>query len=152
MKKFFIEKELCHPTDAYHIPGPFYHVVSVDEETGEREVLKTFDNDVKEAAEFARRKLDFEVLQVAYQNDPHSFDSTGCFKTTSAIESCAPVIDVEQIEGEVSAIHCDYVAVRYVDSLGYPQLLYLKPGNYECGDKVEILVINKTKYNKNKNE
>ncbi len=76
--KVRIEKELCSPVN-----GPKYHVVKVDEKTGEKELLKTFDGDIKEAARFAERKVDFDVLEVAYKENPHSFDSTGYSSTSS---------------------------------------------------------------------
>lgn len=69
--RFVIEKELCNPPK-----GPYYHLVQIDEETGKREVLKTFEGDIKEAARFAERQLDFNELEVAYMRDPNLFSSS----------------------------------------------------------------------------
>lgn len=68
-----IEKELCNPING-EIVGPKYHVVTIDEE-GKREVLETFDGDIKEAAAYAQRKLDFNELEIVYNENPNVFKS-----------------------------------------------------------------------------
>lgn len=68
--RFVIEKELCDPPK-----GPYYHVVQVDDETGNRKVLETFDGHIEEAARFAERKLDFHEIEVAFVRDPDSLSS-----------------------------------------------------------------------------
>lgn len=69
--RFVIEKELCDPPK-----GPYYHVVQVDDETGNREVLETFDGHIEDAARFAERKLDFHALEVAFARNPDTFSSS----------------------------------------------------------------------------
>lgn len=64
-----IEKELSGPHD-----GPYYHVYRTDDE-GNKELIKTIDGDIKEAARVAERAIDFEALQVAYEKSPDSFRS-----------------------------------------------------------------------------
>lgn len=68
--RFVIEKELCDPPK-----GPYYHVVQADDETGNREVLETFDGHIEDAARFAERELDFQELEVSYMRDPDLFSS-----------------------------------------------------------------------------
>ena len=45
----------------------------------------------------------------------------------------------EVLEGQVTSAGSDYSTVRYEDSTGNPQLLYVKPG-LKFGDKVKIIV------------
>ncbi len=73
--KVVIEKELAEPQNG-NICGPFYHVYSVNENTGEKEELKVFDGDIKEAAGFAERNIDFQLMEIAYQTDPNCFSSS----------------------------------------------------------------------------
>jgi len=70
--KAIIEKELCNPVNG-QIVGPYYHLYSVDEE-GNKTSLNTF-NDIKDAAREAERQLDLDAIEVAYQRNPHSFES-----------------------------------------------------------------------------
>lgn len=80
--KVRIEKELCNPVNG-EIVGPKFHVFKVDEETEEKELLETFDGDIKEAARFAERNLDFDILEVAYKEDPNAFSSIRHSSTSS---------------------------------------------------------------------
>lgn len=139
--KIVIEKELCQPTDAWTIPGPYYHVVRVDEETGEREVLKTFEGDIKEAARFAERQVDFNALEVAYQENPNAFKSTMSFSnTTKDVKS----LELETYEGTVTGASNQFTTICYDDCTNNRQLFYAKPGDYKYGDKVSIVVIKMT--------
>lgn len=78
--KALIEKELCSPKsgeDGYaEIAVPLYYVYAVDEETGEKELLQIFDRNIEDAARFAQRKLDINLLEIAYKENPNSFKST----------------------------------------------------------------------------
>ena len=90
--KLIIEKELCHPTDEFTIAGPKYHVSWVDELTGEKEEVKVFDKDIKEAARFAEHELDVGCLAVAYKKNPDSFKSTlNNFSSISPISSTSAI-------------------------------------------------------------
>lgn len=133
--KIVIEKELCNPIDAYNIPGPYYHVVRIDEETGEREVLKTFEKDIKEAARYAERELDIEKLAIAYKENPKSFESC----THIDADSIKPVTEFFSYEGTVTGAGDRYTTIRYEDTNGNAQLFYGPPGNYKYGDKISIL-------------
>lgn len=75
-----IEKELCNPVKNERgyaeVPGPHYHIYKVDE-SGKKELVKTVDGDIKEAAREAERLLDLNVLEVAYkEHGPDHFKST----------------------------------------------------------------------------
>jgi hypothetical protein len=84
--KVIIEKELCHPQNG-ELVGPHYHITKVDEHTGEREFVKTIDGDIKEAARFAERELDLNVLEVAYRENPDSFKSSVSYGATNSVKS-----------------------------------------------------------------
>ena len=71
--KYIIEKELCDPQNG-NIVGPYYHVYSVDDDNN-KTLLQTFDGDIKEAARFAERQLDFNALEVSYNENPNVFKS-----------------------------------------------------------------------------
>ena len=131
--KIIIEKELCEPTDGWTVPGPYYHVVRIDEKTGEREVLKTFDNDIKDAAKYAEYELDVTALAVAYAENPKSFEQS------ISVSNSTPLIEIEQYKGVVSSISENFATVRYEDCTGNTQLFYMKPDNLKRGDVVMIL-------------
>ena len=77
--KALIEKELCNPVmvDGHlEVPGPLYHIYLVDDD-GTKTFVETVEGgDIKEAAAIAQRKIDFNVLEVAYKKDPLSFRAT----------------------------------------------------------------------------
>lgn len=135
--KVVIEKELCHPVNG-EIVGPYYHVVRYTDD-GEREVLKTFDGDIKEAARYAEHEIDVEVLAVAYKENPDSFSSVSAFSIPNDYK---PSYEAVVYEGKVVSIDADYITVRYVDGTGNAQLFYASPNDkYELGDKVELVAI-----------
>ena len=74
-----IEKELCNPVTVdghLEVPGPLYHIYLVDDD-GTKTFVETVESgDIKEAAAIAQRKIDFNVLEVAYKKDPLSFRAT----------------------------------------------------------------------------
>ena len=134
--KIVIEKELCNPIDGYTIPGPYYHVVGIDEETGRREVLKTFEKDIMAAARYAEREMDIDALEVAFKKNPDSFKSSVMLPPNYLPEP----IEVESYEGTITTAGSDYTTVRYEDKTGNRQLFYAAPGNYSIGDKVAIII------------
>ena len=73
-----IEKELCNPVSVNgycEVPGPYYHIYKVDED-GNKELVKTVDGDIKEAAREAERVLDFDALDVVWkEKGPEAFSS-----------------------------------------------------------------------------
>lgn len=133
--KIVIEKELCQPTDGWTVPGPYYHVVRIDEETGEREVLKTFDGDIKEAARYAEHELDIEALAVAWAENPDSFKASA----PASLNNAQP-IELEAYEGVVTTVNDDYVVIEYKDCVGSDELFFAKAGTYNIGGKVAICV------------
>lgn len=102
--KALIEKELCSPKsgeDGYaEIVGPLYYVYAVDEETGEKELLETFDGDIKEAARYAERQLDVNKLEVAYKENPDCFKSYSNFIPPENITPTVIVFDMEGVPVE----------------------------------------------------
>ena len=103
--KLVIEKELCHPTDSYTIPDPKYHVSWLNELTGEKEEVKVFDKDIKEAARFAEHELDVGCLAVAYKKDPDSFKST--LSNCSSISPISPTSAIRIEDSAFSLIDCN---------------------------------------------
>lgn len=153
--KIVIEKELCNPIDGWTIPGPYYHVVRIDEETGEREVLKTFEKDIEKAARFAQHELDVHVLEVAYKKNPDSFKSVTSYSTSSIYNGntlIEPIPNLEVYEGTVTGAGDRFTTICYEDCNGNRQLLYAKPGDYKYGDKVNILLWKNAGDNKNKGD
>lgn len=88
-RRLVIEKELCQPTDAWTIPGPYYHVCVINEDTGEKTELETFERDIKEAARYAERQMDLGALEIAYRKNPDSFKST--ISSTSLFNNTADI-------------------------------------------------------------
>ena len=130
--KVIIEKELCQQHDPYNLEWPLYHVIKVDEETGERTLLETFEKNIEEAARYAQRMLDIDVLEVAYQKDPHAFSSTGYVDLDTF-----PIIDIEQYEGKVINVNNNFAVVKFVNHLDQEKLINIRP-DYKVGDKILI--------------
>ena len=102
--KALIEKELCSPKigkDGYaEVVGPFYYVYAVDEETGEKELLQIFDRNIEDAARFAQRQIDFNLLEIAYKENPNSFKSTCNFIPTSDFQPTIVAFDMTGVSIE----------------------------------------------------
>lgn len=99
-QKLVIEKELCNPTDGYTIPRPYYHVCVIDEQTGEKKEIKTFEKDIKEAARFAEHELDCGLIEIAYRENPDSFKAT------------TPVT-LESLTNNTAAFKFDFYAFKF---------------------------------------
>lgn len=84
--KALIEKELCNPVNG-EIVGPLYHVYKVGDD-GNKELVETIDGDIGEAARIAERKIDMDVLEVAYASDPNSFSPVSSSPDVSCEEKC----------------------------------------------------------------
>ena len=93
MKKIVIEKELCDPKNG-EVVGPYYHIVQIDDENGQRTLLHTVDGDIKEAARYAERNIDFEQLEVAYQQDPNIFSSVSAYAVPQPLTK--PLVNIKK--------------------------------------------------------
>ena len=74
----FIEKELLDPVSVNgyaETVGPYYHVYKINDNLEKEELFVEKSGDIKEAARYAERKLDFDVLSVSYKENPYSFSS-----------------------------------------------------------------------------
>ena len=74
IKKVLIEKTLYEPQDDCTIYGPSYAVSAVYE-NGDVDVVDIVECDIKEALRKAERILDFDIIEVAYKENPASFQS-----------------------------------------------------------------------------
>ena len=74
----FIEKELLDPVSVNgyaETVGPYYHVYKINDNLEKEELFIEKSGDIKEAARYAERNLDFDALAVAYKENPESFRS-----------------------------------------------------------------------------
>ena len=86
IKKVLIEKALYEPQDDCTIYGPSYTVSAVYE-NGDVDVVDIVECDIKEALRKAERILDFDLIEVAYEENPASFQSV----TPVSPENLVPV-------------------------------------------------------------
>ena len=79
MGKTLIEKHLQQPKmvdGIAQVDGPDYYVYKVDD-NGNKEIADIVSGDVRDALRLGERILDLDAIEMAFRDNPSSFDSVG---------------------------------------------------------------------------
>ena len=78
MGKILIEKELLDPVNG-ELVGPYFHVYSIKDDGTKTELYVEKSGDIRNALSRGEHYLDFEQIEIAYQENPNAFKS--CIKS-----------------------------------------------------------------------
>ena len=101
MGKTLIEKHLLQPKTVdgiAQVDGPEYYVYRVDE-TGNKELVDVVVGDVKEAVRRGETALDLDAIEMAFRDNPHSFDSVGPRIWDTGVMTCVeerPTLEIKE--------------------------------------------------------
>lgn len=112
IKKVLIEKYLCDPQDGCTIYGPSYAVSAVYE-NGDVDLVDIVECDIKDALRKAERILDFDIIEVAYNENPASFQSVTPVSLENHVPENQVVVLTDWSDVERFVKICDSVRHEY---------------------------------------
>lgn len=112
IKKVLIEKSVYEPQDDCTLYGPSYAVSAVYE-NGDVDVVDIVECDIVEAVRKAERILDFDLIEVAYKENPNAFLSSAPVDPEKLVKADSVAIVTGWTDVERFIKICDAVRHEY---------------------------------------